>query len=84
MQSLHVKYALKHTLTIFPILGRGNCATVPERVVVLDELADILGSLSVDAFSCQQHVEQLEHGDDGMELDSLRSQHIHTALLSVH
>lgn len=61
-----------------------NYAAVPERVVVLDELADALGCFGVDAFGCQQHVEQLEHGDDGMEADPLRSQHLHTTLLSVH
>lgn len=57
---------------------------VPESVIVLDELADSLGGFSVDAFGCQQHTEQLGHGNDGMELDSLRSQHLYTALLSVH
>lgn len=56
----------------------------PEGVVVHDELADALGGLAVDAFCGQQHVQQLEHGDDGMEPDSLRSQHLHGALLSVH
>lgn len=57
---------------------------VPESVVVQDELAHTLGCLVVDAFGCQQHVEQFEQGDDGMEPDPFRSQHLYGALLSVH
>lgn len=48
-----------------------SCYAVPESVILLDEFTDTLCSLSVDAFGRLQHVEQLEHGDDRMELDSL-------------
>lgn len=70
-------------ITQFKILSLSHHA-VPESVIVQDKLADALGSLSVDALGGQQHVEQLEHGDDWMESDSLRSQHLHPTLLSVH
>lgn len=40
---------------------------VPEGVVVQNEFADLLHHLTVDALSLPQHVQQLEHGDDGME-----------------
>lgn len=72
------------TLTLIILAGKKQHMTVPVSVIVQDEFTDTLGSLGVDASGCQQHVEQLENGDDGMELDFLRRQHLHTPLLSVH
>lgn len=57
---------------------------VPEGVVVQNEFADVLRRFTVDAFSLPQHVQQLEHGDDGMEPYSPWGQHLSGALLSVH
>lgn len=80
LQILQLWHANTHT----PTLLRHTRHLVPEGIVVQDELADTLDGLCVDALGCQQHVEQLEQGDDGMELDSLRSQPLYGALLSVH
>lgn len=61
-----------------------TCRVVPESVVVQDEVADVLRRLTVDASRLPQHIQQLEHGDDGMEPYSPRRQHLYGALLSVH
>lgn len=65
-------------------LGLVFQSTLPERVIIEDELANTLGSLGVDASSCQQHIKQPEHGDDREEPDAARGQHLHAALLSIH
>lgn len=63
---------------------RRTCHVVPESVVVQNEAADVLCRLTVDALGLPQHIQQFEHGDDGMEPYSPRGQHLYRALLSVH
>lgn len=61
-----------------------TCHVVPESVVVQNEVADVLCRLTVDALGLPQHIQQVEHGDDGMEPYSPRGQHLYSALHSVH